>query len=114
VRGGRRLLREQRRHAKSQIRADEQAAAGDRADPDERATIDEARRNRCVGGMFHDRPPCAGVAPAASSAARLMPSRIRTYDAQRQRLPVIARAMSASVGCGLSLSNADAVMSCPA
>ena len=33
--------------------------------------------------QHHDRPPFAGVLPALSSAARLMPARMRTYEAQR-------------------------------
>ena len=99
--------------SKAHIRTDQQTAAGERADFDEMAPIHDRRRG--IGrACVHCEPPSAGVRPDASSAARLIPERIRKYVAQRHRLPPIARSISASFGCGLLLSNAAAVMIWPA
>src|ERR1044071_7950484 len=69
-----------------------------------------------VGGP--EGPPlrsCAVVAVAVGlPAARWIASRMRVYVAQRQRLPLIARSMSASVGRALRRSSAAADMICPA
>ena len=80
----------------------QQPAAGQRTDLDELTSIE-----------CHSRFPLAGVAVAANSAARLMPARIRVYDAQRHKFLAIAVSISASVGCGVDLSNAAAARICP-
>src|SRR5205085_4548304 len=91
---------------KPEMHADQQTTTGKCAYPNEVAPIH-------LGIMFHFAPPSV-VRTAASSAARRTPARMRKYDAQRHRLLPIARSMSPSFGCGLLLSNAAAVMICPA
>ncbi len=74
----------------------------------------QARRRDCaeerapadVDDFHHFSPPWV-------DAACLIAARIRVYVPQRQRLPLIAASMSASVGCGFCLSNAVAAMICP-
>src|SRR5690606_27333087 len=79
--------------------ADEQAATGDAGDAEESAAVEE---------LVH-LASCAAI-----SAARWMPSRMRWYVAQRQRLPFIVRSMSASPGRGVRRSIAAAVIIWPA
>src|SRR5688500_10138201 len=93
--------------AGSDVERERQSAAGDAGELEEVAPIDrlgKSGRAHCV----------ASFAPPASSAARLIPARIRMYVAQRQRLFVMALSMSASVGRGLSFRSAAAVMIWPA
>ena len=102
--------------------AEHQAAAGDAGGLHETAPgeLDQPMRwqRRLARNGIEDRIHCGigrGVhaEPPMSFAARLTALRMRRYVPQRQTLPAIAESISSSLGRGLDLSRAVALMICP-